>query len=257
MPSVVSQISESKKSSEFSTSASQCSDSQKRIIEKPSSPQLQAPVRRSTTSLVGMTWDVSDQVLHTITGVAQCTSVPYMGTVAVIAYSIFNAVQGARNNQDTLKQLAYLACNTVQVVYDTFQELHGHPPSIQTSSGETQSGAEPFSSDPTLNAHLLELIQTLQDIDDWIKSLASRNILRRVISSRSDLNFIQDFKDRLKQAMDKFQLQSMIILRYSMSQIAAQQKAMEEEAVRVYFQLIFVFPSLRQFRSPPSHSFAS
>ncbi|KIK62274.1 hypothetical protein GYMLUDRAFT_42214 [Collybiopsis luxurians FD-317 M1] len=228
MPATVTPSAKSRKLSASSTFDSQYSNGQEKSLEKTSFPQLNAPVRSSSSTLAGTAWDVSDQVLRTVMNLAQFTPVPYMGTVAVVAYSIFNAVQGARDNQDTLKQLAYLACSTVQSVYETYEQLHGHPP--PTSAAEAQSEAGAFSSDPTLNAHLEELIRTLKEIDEWIKSLASRNLLRRVVASRSDLNFIQDFKDRLKQVMDNFQLQSMITLRYSMSRIAAQQKAMEQEA---------------------------
>ncbi|KIK62279.1 hypothetical protein GYMLUDRAFT_42224 [Collybiopsis luxurians FD-317 M1] len=228
MSATVTRTARSRKPSPSSTFDSRCSNSQQKNLAKTSSPPLNAPVRSSTSSLAGTAWDVSDQVLRTVMCLAQFTPVPYMGSIAVVAYSILSAVQGARDNQDTLKQLAYLACNTVQSVYETYEQLHGHPP--PTSAAEAQSEARTFSSDPTLNAHLEELIRTLKEIDEWIKSLASRNLLRQVVASRSDLNFIQDFKDRLKQVMDNFQLQSMITLRYSMSRIAAQQKAMEQEA---------------------------
>ncbi|KAF5383357.1 hypothetical protein D9757_008396 [Collybiopsis confluens] len=217
-------ISSSKTPSSFSTSASQFSDEGKREFKY----DLYFPARSSTGTVGGTLVDLSDQVLRTIVGVAQFTPTPYLGSLAVVALCIFNAIQGARDNQDSLKQLAHIAITSVDTVNSTYKELQQQTPTARSSTAGLATDS--FSSDPTLNRHVEELLRILQKINDWVKSLTSRNILRRVVASRSDLNFIQDYKDQIKQALDKFQLQSMIILRYSVSRMAAQQQAMEQGA---------------------------
>ncbi|KAF5350725.1 hypothetical protein D9757_012582 [Collybiopsis confluens] len=211
--------------SSVSTSVSHLSDEGKGESNYDQYP----PTRSSTGTFGGIIVDLSDQVLRTVVGVAQFTPTPYLGTLAVVALSIFSAIQGARDNQDSLKQLAHIAITCVDTVNNTYKELQQQMSTASSSTAEP--GTESFSSDPMLNRHVAELLRILQKIDDWVKSLTSRNILRRVVASRSDLNFIQDYKDQIKQALDKFQLQSMITLRYSVSRMAAQQQAMEQEAV--------------------------
>ncbi|KAF5383359.1 hypothetical protein D9757_008394 [Collybiopsis confluens] len=226
----------SKTPSSFSTSVSQLSDEGKGESNYDQYP----PTRSSTGTVGGILVDLSDQVLRTVVGVAQFTPTPYLGSLAVVALSIFSAIQGARDNQDSLKQLAHIAITSVDTVNSTYKELQQQTPTASSSTAEP--GTDSFSSDPTLNRHVAELLRILQKIDDWVKSLTSRNILRRVVASRSDLNFIQDFKDQIKQALDKFQLQSMITLRYSVSRMAAQQQAMEQEAVREFHFSCLRFP---------------
>ena len=97
MPAAVNHQAKARKFSSSSTFDSQYSSSQERSLEKTPQEKTRsrnvAPVRSSSSSLAGTAWDVSDQVLRTVMGLAQFTPVPYMGTVAVAAYSIFNAVQ--------------------------------------------------------------------------------------------------------------------------------------------------------------------
>ncbi|KAJ3755588.1 hypothetical protein EV360DRAFT_72743 [Lentinula raphanica] len=170
-------------------------------------------------------WDISEQVLRTVVGAAQYAPTPYLGSLSVVALSIFDAVQGAKENQSVLRQLVQTICELVCTVSDTYKELH----STNSDSGPPQELSS-FSLDPTLNNQIQELIETLERINEWIKGVRSRAPIRRFISSRSDLLVIQDFRDQLNKAKDKFQLQSLITLRNSVANIASQQHQMEKDA---------------------------
>ncbi|KAJ3832440.1 hypothetical protein F5878DRAFT_8898 [Lentinula raphanica] len=105
----------------------------------------------------------------------------------------------------------------VSVVSSTYQELH----SLNSGSNTPGEGQSSFSSDPTLKTDVEQLIQTLQNIDAWIKRVQSRKFIRRFIAYKSDPRVIQNFRDQLRNAMDKFQLRSSITLRSSVSRIAS------------------------------------
>ncbi|KAF9068657.1 hypothetical protein BDP27DRAFT_1421651 [Rhodocollybia butyracea] len=184
-------------------------------------PRPEPPKRIDTSSFASTTWDVTEQILQTVTAAAQFVPTPYLGRVAVVALSIFEAVQGAKDNQVVMKQLTYTVCSLVTTVYDTFLELH-----------PGQAKSETFSDDAVLNKHVEDLLHQLMEINDWITQQSSRHKFRKIISSRSDLNVIQNFRDQLKQILERFQVQSLLALRSTVSEIVSQQKLMNEEASR-------------------------
>ncbi|KAE9396777.1 hypothetical protein BT96DRAFT_96875 [Gymnopus androsaceus JB14] len=171
--------------------------------------------RRSSSSMASSAWDISQHVLTTLTNAAQYAPTPYIGTLASVTLSIFTAVQGAKDNKDALKQLASLTYNLTITVTSTYKDIH---PSAEHS--------ESFSNDPDLNRHVKELVSKLEEIKDFIENQASRPLLRRVVSSGSDLNIIQDYRDQLRHALDAFSIQSSITLRGTMSKVASQQETM-------------------------------
>ncbi|KAJ3710570.1 hypothetical protein C8R42DRAFT_648691 [Lentinula raphanica] len=180
---------------------------------------------RTCSTFSSACWDITEQVLRTVVAGAQYAPTPYLGSLSVVALSIFDAVQGAKENQSVLGQLVQTIYELVCTVSDTYKELH----SINSDSGPPQKLSS-FSLDPTLNNQIQELIETLERINEWIKGVRSRAPIRRFISSRSDLLVIQDFRDQLNKAKDKFQLQSLITLRNSVANIASQQHQMEKDA---------------------------
>ncbi|KAJ4470373.1 hypothetical protein C8J55DRAFT_522701 [Lentinula edodes] len=189
----------------------------------------QVPPRRSS-SLASVAWDISEHVLQTLTSAAQYAPTPYLGTLSVVALNIFQAVQGAKENQEVLAQLASMACNLASSITTTYEELHSHSSSPNADACSTVA-QKLFSSDITLQKQVDELIQILNSIEEWIQDLKNRGKLRKVIASRSDLNAIQEFRDRLKEATEKFQIQSLITLRSAVAQIE-QQATKRHEAVR-------------------------
>ncbi|KAJ3766629.1 hypothetical protein FB446DRAFT_793922 [Lentinula raphanica] len=71
----------------------------------PIRPYAKPPTRSSC-------WDLSEQVLTTLTTAAQFAPVPYLGSLSAVALSIFRAVQGAKDNQEGLGELAKTRCST-------------------------------------------------------------------------------------------------------------------------------------------------
>ncbi|KAJ3718385.1 hypothetical protein C8R42DRAFT_644198 [Lentinula raphanica] len=147
-------------------------------------------------------WDLSEQVLSTLTTAAQFAPVPYLGNVSALVLSIFKAVEGARENQEALGELSRTACDFMSLVSSTYQELHPSTPASDTTPQDQPS----FSSDPTLNTHVEQLVKTLQKIDAWIKGVQSRKLVRRLISYKSDLRAIQNFRGQLVEAKDNFKV---------------------------------------------------
>ncbi|KAH7868706.1 uncharacterized protein C8R40DRAFT_809571 [Lentinula edodes] len=183
---------------------------------------------RWPSSLGSCAWDVSEHVLEALTSTAQFAPVPYLGTLCTVALAIFNAVRTAKDNQDVLNQLAFAACDLVYTVHKTYQDLYPlHPSSLSQQNLKTQ-----FSSDPLLKEHIDELMRALMDINAWISEKTSKNILQRLISSRADVSLIEKFKYQLNETKNKFQAQSLIVIRSYLTRMAAQQNVIQEDAVR-------------------------
>ncbi|KAE9398112.1 hypothetical protein BT96DRAFT_1032531 [Gymnopus androsaceus JB14] len=182
----------------------------------------------SSLSPLSIAWDVSEHVLRTLNSAAQCAPTPYLGILSVAALNIFNAVQGAKDNKDALNQLASTACNLVYTVSNSYNELHQAHVRVQLQ--EKSLPTPSLSIDPVLNKQVEGLVDTLREIHFFITNQGSRRLLRRVISSRSDLAVIQDSRDQLRQALDTFQLQSLITIRDTLSRLAYQQETRDQQA---------------------------
>ncbi|KAJ3771383.1 hypothetical protein FB446DRAFT_704689 [Lentinula raphanica] len=142
-------------------------------------------------------WDLSEQVL----------------SLSAVALSIFRTVQGAKDNQEGLGELAKTACELASSVLQTYNELH--PSNTGSTTSQDRSS---FSSDSALNSHVEQLVETFTKIQDWITGMKSRKLVSKLLSYKSDLREIQQFRNQLRDAMDKFQLQSSITLRTHASQ---------------------------------------
>ncbi|KAJ3796301.1 hypothetical protein GGU11DRAFT_832304 [Lentinula aff. detonsa] len=183
--------------------------------------------RRTTSSVSSAALLFSGHALTIFATAAQFTPVPYLATLASITSSICNTIQSAQDNKDSLKQLASTVVSLSSTVIDTYHRLHPNP---ATEGQESES----FSKDPILNQHVEKFIDMLKEIEDFVKSHISRKFFQRVVSSRSDLNVIQDYKDHLKKVLDEFMLQSNITLRETVFKMASQQENIisSQETVR-------------------------
>ncbi|KAJ3824018.1 hypothetical protein F5880DRAFT_441369 [Lentinula raphanica] len=187
-------------------------------------------------------WDLSDQVLSALNLAAQSAPVPYLATLSTVALSILKAAQGAKENREALGELSKTACDFASSVLDTYRELHPSNSGFDTSQDQFS-----FSSDHVLNNHVEQLLKTLNNINDWITGVKSRKLFFRLISYKSDLREIQKFRGQLRDAMDKFQLQSSIALRTYASQTERNNVRRLMIAQRDIDRLIFIFqhrPSL-------------
>ncbi|KAJ3718381.1 hypothetical protein C8R42DRAFT_142280 [Lentinula raphanica] len=165
--------------------------------------------------------------------------------MSAVALSILKSVQGAKENQAGLGELAKLACDLASSVLSTYQELHPTNPGSDTSQDQSL-----FSSDSVLNSHVEQLVETFRNIDDWITGVKSRKLVFRLISYKSDVREIQRCRNQLRDAMDKFQLLSSITVRSSVARIASQQDKMEKDTAGQHKLLREIHEGLHICRSP-------
>ncbi|KAJ3785417.1 hypothetical protein GGU10DRAFT_354878 [Lentinula aff. detonsa] len=233
----------------------------------PSPPPPSSPLR-----------DLTSHILQTLTTTAQYAPTPYLGPLCVVALSIFEAVQGAKENQEALTQLAGMVGGLVFAVRDTYLELElggegelgmgngargsmGRANSLDSSTPLNKSSPTPSppsrslslpdlqarqarkhqqsssDSDPNhqvLNTHVKQLLETLQTIHTWIHTHKSRKYYQKLISSKSDLLIIQDFRDQLGVALGRFEIQSLIAIRGAVEGMRRRQEGMERDAAMRY-----------------------
>ncbi|KAF8830919.1 hypothetical protein HHX47_DHR1000270 [Lentinula edodes] len=182
------------------------------------SPSKKIIQRRTSSSLSSVVLDASGLALGALATAAQYAPTPYLGTLASISLSILNAIQGAKDNKDSLKQLASTITSLSNTVVNTYHRLH---PPLHTENSVSDAESKVFSSDPMLNQQVEDL---LREIEDIVRRQVSRTLVRRVISSRSDSNIIQDYKDHLNQALEAFTLQSNIVLRETLLRVESKQE---------------------------------
>ncbi|KAJ3809785.1 hypothetical protein F5876DRAFT_66188 [Lentinula aff. lateritia] len=173
------------------------------VDERSLSPSSKKKItqRRTSSSATSIAFDCSSLALDTLANVAQYTPTPYLGTLALISSSILSAIQNAKDNKESLHQLASIVISLAQTVANTYRHLHPHP---ARDSEDSELESHLFSADPMLNEHVERLLGTLKEIEAFVKLQTSRTLLRRVVSSKSDLNIIQDYRDHLKNALDEF-----------------------------------------------------
>ncbi|KAJ3886076.1 hypothetical protein GG344DRAFT_82071 [Lentinula edodes] len=189
--------------------------------KKPLSPSKKIIQTRTSSSLSSVVLDASGLALGALATAAQYAPTPYLGTLASISLSILNAIQGAKDNKDSLKQLASTITSLSNTVVVTYHRLH---PPLHTENSVSDAESKLFSSDPMLNQQVEDLLSTLREIEDIVQRQVSRTLIRRVISSRSDSNIIQDYKDHLNQALESFTLQSNIVLRETLLRVQSKQE---------------------------------
>ncbi|KAJ8075120.1 hypothetical protein PM082_019447 [Marasmius tenuissimus] len=175
---------------------------------KKGGPELQNSKRKTTAS------DISVTVLSTLKEVSQAAGgIEYVGIAAAIALEIVNAAQGAKDNKDSFNRLASDACTLAMNIIAVCEDL---------SPGEEGIC-------PSLKRHLETFKETLEQIRDYAKKRANKVYWKRFISSRSDLDRIKEFRERLTQAVGLFGVQSHITVRESIARMATRQESFHDE----------------------------
>ncbi|KAJ3992967.1 hypothetical protein F5050DRAFT_1714860 [Lentinula boryana] len=194
------------------------------------------------TALSGAT-SLTLDALHSAAAFAP---IPYLGEAAQLAMSIWDAVQTAQDTKVSLRALGSDAISLVYAVMTTCDEVlkrntqKGSEPVIEDapelkgSDGENKDKEEESSKDPEqakdeeklnpeLRRNLEGLCLTLADIEHFAKHVASRNIVLRFLTARSDAGKVVEFQNKMKMALDLFALQSNITLRQVTCRIETQQ----------------------------------
>ncbi|GAW08371.1 protein [Lentinula edodes] len=201
-------------------------------LKTEASSYLKETIQRRTSSLLSsVAPDASSHALGALASAAQYAPTPYLRTLASISLSNLNALQGAKDNKDSLKQLASTIISLSNTVLSTYRGLH---PPLRTESSDSDAESKLFSTDSKLNQQVKDLLSTLIEIKDIVQRQVSRTLIRRVISSRSDLNIVQEYKDRLNQVLEEFTLQSNMILHEPLHRLESKQEELlnSQESVR-------------------------
>ncbi|KAF9495932.1 hypothetical protein BDN71DRAFT_1506276 [Pleurotus eryngii] len=155
--------------------------------------------------------DIAGIVLSTLQQAAELAPVPYLREAAGLAVALFDMVQGTLENKSAFKGLASDACELVYTATSVWKDR------------EEDNDGKPLPQD--LIDHLKELLKTMTDVMQFAKARASRGPFARFISHKADAGRIQGFRAQIKDAMDRFGMQSHITVRDAVSRIQEQQAA--------------------------------
>ncbi|KAJ3780527.1 hypothetical protein GGU10DRAFT_369271 [Lentinula aff. detonsa] len=194
------------------------------------------------TALSGAT----NLTLDALRSAAAFAPIPYLGEAAQLAMSIWDAVQTTQDTKASLRALGSDAISLVYAVMTTCDEVlkrntqKGSEPVIEDapelkgSDGNDKDKEKDPSKDPEqakdeeklnpeLRRNLEGLCLTLTDLEHFAKHVASRNVVLRFLTARSDAGKVVEFQNKMKMALDLFALQSNITLRQVTCRIETQQ----------------------------------
>lgn len=156
--------------------------------------------------------------------------IPYLGLAAALALEIVTAAQATKDNKADFRRLTCDVCSLVT--------------SISAVCIQMQAEGQELS--PMLNEHLEMLLDTLTQIKQFAEKRAGKAYWKRYLSARSDTGTIQEFRERLRQALDVFGVQSHITVRESVVRMANRQESFHEDLK----ETLFVPPPRRQSPEP-------
>ncbi|KAK7057617.1 hypothetical protein R3P38DRAFT_2842050 [Favolaschia claudopus] len=163
---------------------------------------------------VDKTFDISATVLATLTTAAQFTPVPFLQDASVLALALLNTVRQARDNKESFKALANDACELVSAIICVYNDME-------------KDGLKPSLG---LKKHVEDLISLLQTINQFAQKHVAQGMLTRIIRIQTETNKIQQYRMRLRQALDVFGLQSTISIHETVVSIL--QELREQEKAR-------------------------
>ncbi|ESK84411.1 hypothetical protein Moror_11068 [Moniliophthora roreri MCA 2997] len=166
--------------------------------------------------------EISITALLTLKCASFAGQIPFIGIACTLAVEILRAAQAAKNNKDAFKRLAKDSCSLVLHIKMVCQELS----SVNDMKDSGIEGRQILS--PMLLKHLEELEETLTEIRDFAKQRASRGFWKRYFANTSDLGRIQEYRERLRQALDIFGIQSQITVCETVARMASQQRTIQE-----------------------------
>ncbi|KAK1234714.1 hypothetical protein PQX77_002077 [Marasmius sp. AFHP31] len=160
--------------------------------------------------------DVSITILTALREAADMSGMaPHVGTLCGLALGIVNAAQGASDNRNAFNQLVHDTCSLVYHIRTVCSELNPENEHEELS--------------PMLKSHLQTLTSTLEEIQDFAQRRAGKAFWKLYLSAKSDLDRIKGFRERLRQALDIFGVQSHISVREMVERMDARQKMIQQE----------------------------
>ncbi|KAF7321856.1 hypothetical protein MKEN_00707500 [Mycena kentingensis (nom. inval.)] len=170
---------------------------------------------------VNTTLDMSRSILATLVGVTNFTPVPFLQEAVACALAIVATVQSARDNKEGFRMLANDACDLVSVVCTACNDIEGRGMTISE----------------TMKRNIRELNDLLQKVSDFSVRNASKSFGARILRLNTQQQKIQFYRGALRQALDKFGLQTSISIHENLMQLRKdideeKQKREEAEAER-------------------------
>ncbi|KAJ6589933.1 hypothetical protein DFH09DRAFT_1140466 [Mycena vulgaris] len=137
---------------------------------------------------IDATLDISSTVLATLTTAAQFAPLPFLQEASFLALAILTTVRGAKDNKEAFKSLANDACELVSAIICVYNDMEkdGQKPSLG------------------LKKHVEDLIGLLQVINNFAQKHASKGTMYRMVRLTSETQKIQQYRARLRQALDVF-----------------------------------------------------
>ncbi|KAF4591305.1 hypothetical protein EYR40_009908 [Pleurotus pulmonarius] len=155
--------------------------------------------------------DIAGIVLSTLEQAAHFAPVPYLQEAAGLAVALFGMVQTTTDNKSAFKALANDACGLVYAATNVWKDR------------EADNDGKEIPQD--LKDHLKGLLDTMNEVTIFAQGRASRGVVARFLSHKADAGQIQDFRAQLKDALDRFGMQSHITVRDAVARIQDQQAA--------------------------------
>ncbi|THV07779.1 hypothetical protein K435DRAFT_959273 [Dendrothele bispora CBS 962.96] len=145
---------------------------------------------------------------------------PFAFIAASLALEVLTAVQDTKDNKRAFRNLAKDIYEIGLAIRSTLQQV--------VEKGCTEEAMDAGLND-NLNDNLEALAGTLGEVLRFIRERAARSYVKRFLSSKSDIGRIQEYRQRLRHALDLFGLQSNITLRSALTKLTARQKSIHEE----------------------------
>jgi len=161
---------------------------------------------------INAAFDISTTVLATLTTAAQFAPLPFLQQASILALAILTTVRGAKDNKESFKALANDACELVSAIICVYNDMEkdGLKPSLN------------------LKQRVDELVSLLQHINQWSQKHVAKSMVARIVALTSDHNKIQQYRSKLRQALDVFGLQSSITIHETVVQILTELRERDE-----------------------------
>ncbi|KAJ6491791.1 hypothetical protein C8R47DRAFT_440315 [Mycena vitilis] len=163
---------------------------------------------------IDATFDISATVLATLTTAAEFAPLPFLQQASIFALAILNTVRGAKDNKESFKALANDACELVSAIVCVYNDMQ--------KDGQTPSLG--------LKKHVEELVTLLKGINQFAQKHVARSTFQRIVRLQTETAKIQQYRGRLRQALDVFGLRSSISIHETVVQILQELREREPQA---------------------------
>jgi len=170
-----------------------------------------AHVAGPSAPAVNSAFDISETVLTTLTAASQFAPLPFLQEASLAALAILRTVRGAKDNKESFKCLANDACELVSAIICVYNDME-------------KDGLQPSAN---LKSRVDDLISLLKSINHFAEKHVSRSTMYRIVRVSTETSKIQQYRARLRQALDIFGLQSSISIHENVVQILKELREQE------------------------------